>query len=99
MGSGSGIAVGLLALSFAQPGRFWQVFLVQGLLVGFASAFAAQPALTVVSQHFKQQRALAFGLVNAGSSLGGIVFPLMFERLLPIIGFPWMLRVAALKVA
>jgi MCP family monocarboxylic acid transporter-like MFS transporter 10 len=95
MGSGSGIAIGLLALSFAQPEQFWQVFLVQGLLVGFASAFAAQPALTVV----RQQRALALGLVNAGSSLGGIVFPLMFERLLPILGFPWMLRVAALKVA
>lgn len=99
MGSGSGIAIGLLVLSFAQPGRFWQVFLVQGLLVGFASAFAAQPALTVVSQHFKRQRALALGLVNAGSSLGGIIFPLMFERLLPVLGFPWMLRVAALKVA
>ncbi|KAF1365945.1 MFS general substrate transporter [Lizonia empirigonia] len=97
-GAGSGTAIGLLALSFAQPGRFWQVFLVQGLLVGFAAAFGAQPALTVVGQHFKEQRALAMGLVTTGSALGGIGFPLMFERLLPILGFQWMLRVAALKV-
>ncbi|KAF3045693.1 hypothetical protein E8E12_011267 [Didymella heteroderae] len=75
------------------------VFLVQGLLVGFAAAFGAQPALTVVGQHFKQQRAIAMGLVTAGSALGGIGFPLMFERLLPVLEFPWMLRVAALKVA
>lgn len=75
------------------------MFLVQGLLVGFAAAFGAQPALTVVGQHFKQQRAVAMGLVTAGSALGGIGFPLMFERLLPSLGFQWMLRVAALKVA
>lgn len=98
-GAGTGISVGLLVLSFAQSGRFWQVFLVQGLLIGFSSAFAAQPALTVVGQHFRKQRAVAMGLVNAGSSVGGIAFPLMFERLLPVLGFPWMLRVAAIKVA
>lgn len=39
------------------------------------------------------------GLVAAGSALGGIGFPLMFERLEPILGFSWMLRVAALKIA
>ncbi|KAH6620246.1 major facilitator superfamily domain-containing protein [Boeremia exigua] len=98
-GAGSGTAAGLLILSFAQPGCFWQVFLVQGLLVGFAAAFGAQPALTVVGQHFKQQRAVAMGFVAAGSALGGIGFPLMFESLLPLLGFQWMLRVAALKVA
>lgn len=89
----------MLILSFAQSGRFWQVFLVQGLLVGFAAAFGAQPALTVVGQHFKHQRAVAMGLVTTGAALGGIGFPLMFERLEPILGFEWMLRVAALKVA
>ncbi|KAJ4383996.1 hypothetical protein N0V86_000840 [Didymella sp. IMI 355093] len=96
---GSGTAVGLLVLSFAQQGRFWQVFLIQGLLVGFAAAFGAQPALAVVGQHFKHQRAIAMGLVTAGSALGGIGFPLMFERLEPLLGFQWMLRVAALKIA
>jgi MCP family monocarboxylic acid transporter-like MFS transporter 10 len=99
IGAGSGTAVGLLVLSFAQQGRFWQVFLIQGLLVGFAAAFGAQPALAVVGQHFKQKRAIAMGLVTAGSALGGIGFPLMFERLEPLLGFQWMLRVAALKIA
>jgi MCP family monocarboxylic acid transporter-like MFS transporter 10 len=74
------------------------VFLIQGLLMGITMAFSIQPALTVVGQHFKHQRALAMGLVSAGSALGGIAFPLMFERLLPAVGFPKALRLAALKV-
>ncbi len=68
-------------------------------MVGFATAFGAQPALTVVGQHFKRQRAVAMGLAAAGSALGGIGFPIIFERLLPLLGFQWMLRVAALKIA
>lgn len=38
------------------------------------------------------------GLVAAGSALGGIGFPLMFEGLMPVLGFQWTLRVAALKI-
>jgi MCP family monocarboxylic acid transporter-like MFS transporter 10 len=66
--------------------------------MGTTMAFSIQPALTVVGQHFKHQRALAMGLVSAGSALGGISFSLMFERLLPAVGFPKALRFAALKI-
>ncbi|KAF2132196.1 MFS general substrate transporter [Dothidotthia symphoricarpi CBS 119687] len=99
IGSGIGTIVALLALSFAKSGQFWQVFLAQGLLMGLTIAFAIQPALTVVGQHFKERRAFAMGLVTTGSALGGIGFPLMFEKLLPVLGFSWALRVAALKIA
>jgi len=90
--------ISLLALSFIKHGQFWQVFLVQGLMMGLTMAFGIQPALTVVGQHFEERRALAMGLVSTGSALGGIGFPLMFERLLPIVGFPNALRLAALKI-
>lgn len=66
--------------------------------MGITMAFGIQPALTVVGQHFQQRRALAMGLVSAGSALGGIGFPLMFESLLPAVGFPKALRLAALKI-
>jgi len=90
--------VALILLSFLQPGQFWAVFLTQGLLMGLTIAFGVQPALTVVGQHFKKRQALAMGLATTGSSLGGIGFPLMFERLVPIIGFSNALRMAALKI-
>lgn len=73
--------------------------MTQGLLMGLTIAFGVQPALTVVAQHFKKRQALAICLVTTGSSLGGIGFPLMFERLVPMIGFANALRVAALKIA
>ncbi|CAO2657115.1 Nn.00g032410.m01.CDS01 [Neocucurbitaria sp. VM-36] len=99
LGSGTGTIIALLMLSLAQPGQFWQIFLVQGLLMGLTIAFGVQPALTVVGQHFKERRALAMGIVSTGSALGGIGFPLMFERLLPTVGFANALRLTALKIA
>jgi MCP family monocarboxylic acid transporter-like MFS transporter 10 len=67
-------------------------------MMGLTMAFGIQPALTVVGQHFKERRALAMGLVSTGSALGGIGFSLMFERLLPTVGFSNTLRLAALKI-
>ncbi|KAH7073235.1 major facilitator superfamily domain-containing protein [Paraphoma chrysanthemicola] len=98
VGSGTGIISALLMLSFAQPGQFWQVLLTQGLLMGLTIAFGIQPALTVVGQHFKERRALTMGMVSTGSALGGIGFPLMFEKLVPLVGFANALRLAGLKI-
>lgn len=97
-GSGAGTISALILLSFLQPNRFWAVFMTQGLLMGLTIAFGVQPALTVVGQHFKERRALAMGLVTTGSALGGIGFPLMFERLLPSVGFSNALRLASVKI-
>jgi MCP family monocarboxylic acid transporter-like MFS transporter 10 len=66
--------------------------------MGFTIAFGVQAGITVASQHFKKRLALAMGLVCTGSAAGGVMFPIMFRRLLPLIGFPWMLRVAAVKI-
>jgi MCP family monocarboxylic acid transporter-like MFS transporter 10 len=98
IGSGTGTILALLMMSFVQPGHFWQVILIQGLVMGFTIAFGIQPALTVVGQHFEKRRALAMGLVSTGSALGGIGFPLMFQKLLPRVGFANSIRLAALKI-
>ncbi|KAI4637860.1 hypothetical protein J4E83_000678 [Alternaria metachromatica] len=99
LGSGAGTVLALIILSFIHPGQFWLVLMTQGLLMGFTIAFGVQPAVTVVGQHFKERRALAMGLVSTGSALGGIGFPLMFDQLLPRLGFPNSLRLAAVKIA
>jgi len=72
--------------------------MTQGLLLGLSMAFAIQPALTVVGQHFKEKRALVMSIVCTGSSLGGIGFPLMFNKLVPRVGFSNALRLAGLKI-
>lgn len=39
------------------------------------------------------------GIVASGSSAGGVCLPIMFQRLVPLIGFRWAMRVGALIVA
>lgn len=92
------MTIALIAMSFIQSGQFWQLLVIQGFLLGISAAFGVQPALIVVGQHFGKRCALAMGLISIGYSLGGIGFPLMFERLLPTIGFANALRVAAVKI-
>ncbi|KAH8832870.1 MFS general substrate transporter [Flagelloscypha sp. PMI_526] len=76
--------------------RMYQLLLTQGLLFGIGSALVFFPSLASVSSHFTEYRATALGIAIAGSSLGGIVFPVLFERLFNQIGFGWALRVSAL---
>ena len=52
------------------------------------------PTITAVSQWYGHSRGLALGIVVSGSSLGGICWPLMLERLIRQIGFPWTMRTA-----
>lgn len=59
----------------------------QGVLFGIVVGFGIYPALAVVGQYFKARRALAMGIVAAGSSVGGVCLPIMFSRLFKTIGF------------
>jgi MFS family permease len=96
--SGIGTSGALLLLSVSKPTILWQPFLIQGVLLGLAIAFGAQPAIVVCGQHFFRRRALAMGIVAAAGSVGGVCFPLLFARLMPAIGYAWTLRVVALLI-
>lgn len=48
--------------------------------------------------YFKKKRAIAGGLTIAGSSLGGVIFPLMAVHLMPEVGFPWAIRICAFLI-
>ncbi|KAI1372333.1 MFS general substrate transporter [Hypoxylon crocopeplum] len=74
---------------------YWQVLLAQGVCVGFGCGLLFLPSAAILSQYFARRRALALGLQSVGSPLGGIVFPIVFSRLQPQIGFGWATRVIA----
>lgn len=65
--------------------------LVQKLI--FCVRFAQ---LVIPSHWFRAKRAAAVGIVVAGSSLGGIIFPIMLSNLFDRIGFAWSVRAMAL---
>ena len=74
--------------------EYYQFFLAQGLLVGISMSFMTIPAMATVSRHFSKHRGLATGFTIAGSSTGGILWPIALDRLLNAAGvsFGWTLR-------
>lgn len=44
---------------------------------------------------FNRRRAAAFGIIASGSSVAGVVLPIMMDKLIKSIGFPWMMRTMA----
>ena len=75
--------------------KYYQFILAQAILMGFGAGFATIPATASVTKHFKKHRGIATGFTIAGSSLGGIIWPIMLNRLLNYDGmsFGWSVRV------
>lgn len=74
---------------------FWQILLAQGICVGVGMGLSFLPSAAILAQYFHKHRALALGIAQSGSPLAGIVFPIIFSRLQPRIGFGWATRVIA----
>jgi len=92
--SGSiGIVFCMMMISLCHS--FWQFLLAQGILLGVSMALTTWPMVALVGQYFKRSRAAATGIVIAGSSLGGIIWPIVIDRLLnnTNLGFPWTIRI------
>ncbi|CZR50257.1 related to monocarboxylate transporter 4 [Phialocephala subalpina] len=75
--------------------EYWQVMLVQGILMGLVMGFLQIPAFAAVSQYFDKKRAAAFGIVVSGSSIGGVVIPIALSKMLngSALSFGWSVRV------
>ncbi|KAK1780410.1 major facilitator superfamily domain-containing protein [Copromyces sp. CBS 386.78] len=61
---------------------YWQLMLAQGVLNGVAMGLLMFPAMAAVAQWFEKRRAAALGLAVSGSSVGGVVVPIVLGRLL-----------------
>lgn len=57
-----------------------------------------QPSMNVLPSWFDKKRGAAYGIVSTGSSLGGVIFPIMVSRLINGIGYGWAMRVAAFLI-
>ncbi|KAF7195195.1 MFS-type transporter dbaD [Pseudocercospora fuligena] len=87
------VVFGMMTLSLCS--EYWQVMLSQGLVVGLGSGLLFLPSVAVLPMYFTKKRALAQGIAASGSSIGGVVYPIIFHRLQPKIGFGWATRVIA----
>lgn len=78
--------------------QYYQAFLAQGLCIGLGAGMMFVPSIAVVSTYFDKHRAFAIGVSASGSSIGGIIYPIIFHSLQPKIGFGWATRVIGLIV-
>lgn len=72
--------------------KYWQLVLAQGVCVGLAAGCMFVPSVALLPQYFRRKRGLANGLAASGSSIGGVVYPIMFNQLQKKVGFPWATR-------
>ncbi|KAI0350173.1 MFS general substrate transporter [Trametes cingulata] len=83
--------------------QYYQYILAQGIIVaigiGTVPQFANQadrfyPSLAAISTHFKKYRSTALGIAIAGSGVGGVVYPIMYQQLFNRVGFAWTVRIS-----
>ena len=78
--------------------QYYQVLLSQGVCSAIGVSLIFQPANSVIPCWFDKRRGVAYGIVTSGSSFGGIVFPIMLQRLIASVGFAWAMRAAAFLI-
>lgn len=77
----------------AECTKLWQVFLCEGVLVGFSFSLIFIPGTLVLPTWFDKQRATAMGIAVAGAGLGGLVFSLSLNKIIQETGDQrWALR-------
>ncbi|OJJ50182.1 hypothetical protein ASPZODRAFT_58000 [Penicilliopsis zonata CBS 506.65] len=85
------VVFGMMMTSLATT--YWQVFLGQGICVGLGAGCLFLPSVAIVATYFSRRRAFATGVTVSGGSIGSVIYPIVFRRLQPSIGFPWATRV------
>ncbi|KAJ5646157.1 hypothetical protein N7490_002529 [Penicillium lividum] len=87
------VVFGLMMTSIST--EYYQVFLAHGVAVGIGCAFLFLPSVAVVATYFTSRRALATGITASGGSIGSVIFPIVFHKLIGPLGFGWTTRIIA----
>lgn len=85
------IVLGQMMLSLCK--NYWEAFLAQAICIGIGAGLLFVPSVSILSQYFSTRISVAVGLAATGSSIGGVIYPIVFHRLQPTIGFGWATRV------
>lgn len=72
---------------------YWHFLLAYSVLSGLGGSLINAPTLASIGHFFLRKRGNATGIAMTSGSLGGVVFPLMLEKLIPQLGFAWATRV------
>lgn len=87
---------GLMMASISS--KYYQFILAQGICSPLGASAVFYASVNSVGTWFHHRRALALGITASGSSLGGVIFPIMVSRLIPRVGFGWAMRSCAFLI-
>ncbi|EFY89279.1 monocarboxylate permease-like protein [Metarhizium acridum CQMa 102] len=87
------LLLGLVTMSFCT--EYHEFFLAQSVAAGLGSSAVFSASTSCVVSWFSRRRSTAYGVTAAGGSVGGVVLPVMMDRLIRRFGFPWMVRALA----
>ncbi|THY03825.1 hypothetical protein D6D01_10172 [Aureobasidium pullulans] len=90
------IALVVALVTFSLCEEYYQFFLSLGLLGGFAAACIWTTTLVTTGHWFSKHPGIATAPVTTSGPIGGICFPVLFDALVPRMGFGWTVRIIAL---
>lgn len=81
---------GLMMLSLGS--QYYQFFLAQSVCSAMGACAIFYASMNAVSTWFLKKRATAIGIMISGSSVGGVVLPILVVKVIPHAGFGWAVR-------
>ncbi|KAH7035840.1 major facilitator superfamily domain-containing protein [Microdochium trichocladiopsis] len=90
-------SVGFIAMFIllAHSSQYWHFMLSCSIIGGLSGAMLSTSALGTVALWFKDRRGFAQGIAMAGSSLGGLLIPIILRYAFPQYGYAWSMRILA----
>ncbi|THH28773.1 hypothetical protein EUX98_g5413 [Antrodiella citrinella] len=85
------VVMGLMMVSLCKD--YYQFFLAQGVAIGLGSALVSYPATCCLAHYYDKKRGTMMGVATTGSSVGAVFFPIALNKLIPVVGFPWAVRI------
>ena len=87
---------GLMMASISK--EYYQFMLSQGVCSSIGASCVFTAAVSSLPTWFYKKRGMAIGLAASGSSLGGILFPIIVSRMIRETSFGWTMRTCAFLV-
>ncbi|KAJ5087451.1 hypothetical protein N7456_011067 [Penicillium angulare] len=99
IGCGAGVILMCLALGLSSLStNTTHLILTQGIFYAIGGSIAYSPCILLMEDWFEKRKGLAFGVMWAGTGLGGVVLPIVMEQLLDRYGFRTALRAFAIAL-
>ncbi|KAF8859551.1 riboflavin transporter MCH5 [Acephala macrosclerotiorum] len=82
---GAGVSTAMFLAGSCQT--YWNFMLVFGILNGISTSLLFVPCFTVIGHWFNVRRGFATGIAALGGAVGGIIYPIVLQALIPHAGW------------